>query len=215
MYGRIVLGIAGEEFDTLLEEAKERLGADLRRRGPAPSCCATWSTPTSRSSSDHTGAPFPQDPDAQLRGAIEAVFRLLERAPRHRLPRPRGHPPRPRHGRQRPGHGVRQPRRPLGHRRRLHPRPGHRGQGRVRRLPGQRPGRGRGGRHPQHRAALGAEGDASPRSTPSCWPSSPASSATTATCATPSSPSSRASSGCSRPGWASAPGAPRCAWRST
>ena len=38
---------------------------------------------------------------------------------------------------------------------------------------------------------------------------------TTATCATPSSPSSRASSGCCRPASASAPAPPRCAWPST
>ena len=44
------------------------------------------------------------------------------------------------------------------HRRRLHPRPGHRRAGRLRRLPRQRPGRGRGGRHPQHRAAVRAQG---------------------------------------------------------
>ena len=46
-------------------------------------------------------------------------------------------------------------------------------------------------------------------------PSSPGSRRTTATCATPSSPSSRASSGCCRPGSASAPAPPRCAWPST
>ena len=37
------------------------------------------------------------------------------------------------------------------HRRRLHPQRGHRREQAVRRLPRQRPGRGRGGRHPQHR----------------------------------------------------------------
>ena len=74
MYGRIVLGINGEHFDALLDEAKERAGvtsdadvhvAELRRlvddykdivRGV-------------------TGSAFPQDPEKQLRGAIEAVFR--------------------------------------------------------------------------------------------------------------------------------------------
>ena len=35
----------------------------------------------------------------------------------------------------------------------LHPRPGHRRPGRLRRLPAERPGRGRRRRHPQHRAA--------------------------------------------------------------
>ncbi len=157
----------------------------------------------------HTGKPFPQEPAEQLRGAIEAVFRSWNGPARHRLPRPGAHRARPRHRRQRAGHGVRQPRRQLGHRRRLHPRPGDRRQGRLRRLPGQRPGRGRGGRHPQHRADLGTEEAVPQDPRRAARRSSPASSATTRTCATPSSPSSRASSGCSRPASASAPAPPR------
>ena len=46
------------------------------------------------------------------------------------------------------GHGVRQHGRRLRHRRRLHPRPGHRRERLLRRVPDQRPGRGRGRRHP-------------------------------------------------------------------
>ena len=83
--------------------------------------------------------------------------------------------------------------------------------GRVRRLPGQRPGRGRGGRHPQHRAAVGPEGRVPDDPRRAAGHLRPARGATTGTCATPSSPSSRASSGCSRPGSASAPAGPRCA----
>ena len=49
----------------------------------------------------------------------------------------------------------------------------------------------------------------------SCSTSSTGSSTTTATCATPSSPSTRASSGCSRPGWASGPVGRRSRWRWT
>ena len=96
------------------------------------------------------------------------------------------------------------------HRRRLHPQRGHRREQAVRRLPRQRPGRGRRGRHPQHRGPRRPRPSTSRRSTTSCSASSPASSGTTATCATPSSPSSRASSGCSRPASASAPAPPRC-----
>ena len=73
----------------------------------------------------HRPADFPQDPDDQLRGAIEAVFGSWNGPARHRLSRPRAHRPRPRHGRQRPGHGVRQPRR--------------RSQGRASASPGTRP----------------------------------------------------------------------------
>ena len=87
------------------------LGRRHRRRGPGVAAPCALSTPTSRSSRDHTGAAFPQDPDDQLRGAIEAVFGSWN-GPRAIAYRDaRGHRPRPRHGRQRPGHGVRQPRR--------------------------------------------------------------------------------------------------------
>ena len=48
------------------------------------------------------------------------------------------------------------------HRRRLHPRPGHRREQAVRRLPRQRPGRGRRGRHPQHRDPRRRSSDAVP-----------------------------------------------------
>ncbi|HUP87228.1 MAG TPA: pyruvate, phosphate dikinase [Acidimicrobiales bacterium] len=74
MYGRIVLGLEGEHFDRLLDSAKEWDGvtadsdvsADTLRR-----LCERYKTLVER----HTGAPFPQEPMAQLRGAVEAVFR--------------------------------------------------------------------------------------------------------------------------------------------
>ena len=53
-----------------------------------------------------------------------------------------------RHGGQRAGHGVRQPRRRLRDRRRLHPQPVDRRAPALRRVPDQRPGRGRGRRDP-------------------------------------------------------------------
>jgi pyruvate,orthophosphate dikinase len=74
MYGRIVLGVDGEEFDRLLDHAKEWDGvtadaaitADTLRR-----LCERFKQIVAA----HTGKPFPQDPTDQLRGAIEAVFR--------------------------------------------------------------------------------------------------------------------------------------------
>ena len=209
MYGRIVLELPAEEFDSLFDAAKELAGTTSDAKVPTELLrylVDSYQQIVER----HTGEPFPQDPAAQLRGAIEAVFRSWNGPRAIAYREPRAHRARPGHRGQRAGHGVRQPRRQLGHRCRLHPRPGHGGQGRLRRLPGQRPGRGRGGRHPQHRAHLRAQEAVSPRSTASCWTSSPASRATTTTCATPSSPLSRASSGCCRPGSASAPVPPPC-----
>ena len=52
------------------------------------------------------------------------------------------------HGGQRRDHGLRQHGRRLGHRGRLHARPEHRREDPLRRVPHQRPGRGRRGRHP-------------------------------------------------------------------
>jgi pyruvate,orthophosphate dikinase len=74
MYGRIVLGVDGEEFERLLDTAKEWDGVsadsevtpDTLRR-----LCLRYKDVVAR----HTGTPFPQDPSAQLRGAVEAVFR--------------------------------------------------------------------------------------------------------------------------------------------
>ncbi|HEX2038207.1 MAG TPA: pyruvate, phosphate dikinase [Acidimicrobiales bacterium] len=73
MYGRIVLDIEGEEFDRLLETAKEWDGVtadsdvtpDTLRR-----LCLRYKEVVYK----HTRKPFPQDPADQLRGAIEAVF---------------------------------------------------------------------------------------------------------------------------------------------
>ncbi len=73
MYGRIVIGIQGEEFDTLLDEAKELAGVTSDAEIPVE----LLPQPGRLVQADrrrHTGKSFPQDPDAQLRGAIEAVF---------------------------------------------------------------------------------------------------------------------------------------------
>ena len=156
MYARIVLELPGEEFDSLFDAAKELAGTTSDAKVPTELLrylVDSYQQIVER----HTGKPFPQRPTEQLRGAIEAVFRSWN-GPRAIAYREREHiAARPRHRRQRAGHGLRQPRRQLGHRCRVHPRPRHRGEGRLRRLPGQRPGRGRGGGHPQHRAHLGAE----------------------------------------------------------
>jgi len=73
MYGRIVQGIEGHEFDRLLDEAKSTDGVTADSAitaGTLRKLVEQEKEVVER----ETGAPFPQDPKAQLRGAIEAVF---------------------------------------------------------------------------------------------------------------------------------------------
>ncbi len=74
MYGRIVLDIPGQEFDSLFEAAKELAGTSSDAKVPTELLrylTDSYQQVVERS----TGQPFPQDPADQLRGAIEAVFR--------------------------------------------------------------------------------------------------------------------------------------------
>jgi pyruvate,orthophosphate dikinase len=74
MYGRIVLGVPGEEFDALLDAAKELAGTTSDAGIPVELLrylVDSYKQIVER----HTGKAFPQDPVDQLRGAIEAVFR--------------------------------------------------------------------------------------------------------------------------------------------
>ncbi|MHB1774374.1 MAG: pyruvate, phosphate dikinase [Acidimicrobiales bacterium] len=74
MYGRIVLDVPGEEFDALFDAAKELAGTSSDARVPTELLrylVGSYQQVVER----HTGTAFPQDPDDQLRGAIEAVFR--------------------------------------------------------------------------------------------------------------------------------------------
>jgi len=74
MYGRIVLELPGEEFDSLFDAAKELAGTTSDHKVPTELLrylVDSYQQIVER----HTESPFPQDPAAQLRGAIEAVFR--------------------------------------------------------------------------------------------------------------------------------------------
>src|SRR5689334_13356037 len=74
MYGRIVLGIEAEEFDKPFEATKERTHSASDADIPADALaelCEVYKGVVER----HTGRLFPQAPQDQLRGAIEAVFR--------------------------------------------------------------------------------------------------------------------------------------------
>jgi pyruvate,orthophosphate dikinase len=74
MYGRIVQGIEPELFDHPLERARERAGvrSDAELSADAlRALCDQYQAVVLKA----TGAPFPQKPRDQLRGAIEAVFK--------------------------------------------------------------------------------------------------------------------------------------------
>ncbi|HEY3702675.1 MAG TPA: pyruvate, phosphate dikinase, partial [Acidimicrobiales bacterium] len=73
MYGRIVLGLPGEEFDRLFDAAKELANTTSDADVP-PELLRYLVTSFKQIVERSTGAPFPQDPTQQLRGAIEAVF---------------------------------------------------------------------------------------------------------------------------------------------
>jgi pyruvate,orthophosphate dikinase len=79
MYGRIVLGVEGEPFEAALEKAKADSGSSSDAGVPAERLrvlCEEEKVIVERES----GAPFPQDPVVQLRGAIEAVFKSWDGA---------------------------------------------------------------------------------------------------------------------------------------
>ena len=74
MYARIVLDLDGDPFEHELEQAKERAGVSSDSDVPA-SALRELAERYKAMVKEQTGTPFPQDPDDQLRGAIEAVFR--------------------------------------------------------------------------------------------------------------------------------------------
>ncbi|MDQ1400979.1 MAG: pyruvate, orthophosphate dikinase [Acidimicrobiaceae bacterium] len=73
MYGRIVLGVDGAAFDKPFEAAKDAAGVASDAEVPASSL-ADLVQEYKAIVLSVTGAPFPEDPIDQLRGAIEAVF---------------------------------------------------------------------------------------------------------------------------------------------
>jgi len=74
MYARIVLGLDPEPFDRLFDAAKE-LADTTSDAGVPPELLRYLCTSYLHLVEAETHKPFPQDPDEQLHGAIEAVFR--------------------------------------------------------------------------------------------------------------------------------------------
>lgn len=74
MYGRIVLGVEGSHFEHPLEAAKDK--AKVKNDSELTSAvlkelCVRYLAVVKK----ETGKAFPQKPEAQLRGAVEAVFK--------------------------------------------------------------------------------------------------------------------------------------------
>ncbi|QIM21374.1 pyruvate, phosphate dikinase [Phycicoccus sp. HDW14] len=74
MYGKTVLGLDGERFEDALDAAKAAKGVTADVDLDADDLRALVATYTAVVAED-SGAPFPQDPGEQLRGAVLAVFR--------------------------------------------------------------------------------------------------------------------------------------------
>jgi pyruvate, orthophosphate dikinase len=73
MFGKIVKGIDGDVFEDALTEAKHRAGVATDPE-LAPDQLRELVADFKRVYREHTGEEFPEDPEAQLRAAIEAVF---------------------------------------------------------------------------------------------------------------------------------------------
>ncbi|MEA3239960.1 MAG: pyruvate, phosphate dikinase, partial [Pseudomonadota bacterium] len=74
MYGNVVMGIDGEKLEILLEEAKEKKGVELDTELNALDLKELVGLLKERIQK-LTGSAFPEDPKAQLWGAISAVFK--------------------------------------------------------------------------------------------------------------------------------------------
>ena len=73
MYGTTVLGLGGTTFEDAIDAAKDAKGVQADVDLDADDLRALVAT-FQRLVEDETGAPFPQDPHTQLRGAVLAVF---------------------------------------------------------------------------------------------------------------------------------------------
>ena len=75
MFGKIVLGIEAERFESLLDEAKERKGPEAKDTDLDAADLKELTNRFKGVVRDETGEEFPQEPRLQLERAIEAVFR--------------------------------------------------------------------------------------------------------------------------------------------
>ena len=137
MFGNVVRGIEGERFEDEIKRVKARPRRQARHRARRR-----------RAAGAHRGVQgasttFPTGPARAARAGDPRGLRLLEGRARGRLPAHQPHPRRLGHRGQRPADGLRQQGRHVGLGRGVQPRRGDRRARAQRRLPRQRPGRGR------------------------------------------------------------------------
>ena len=139
MFGKTAKGIGKDDenpFEAALEAQKAKVRRGHRRRpGRGRSSRAGHNLQGHLQTGPRRG--LPRGPQGPAGGCHPGRVRLLDEPPRQGLPQERAHPRRPRHGGQRADHGLRQHGRRFRHRRRLHPRPHHRREEAIRRLPPQ------------------------------------------------------------------------------
>ena len=149
-FGKVVLEIPDTAFEHALQrheaEARRPAGHRAEHRGPEGSDRAVQGDRAAAQ-----GLRLPPGPDRAAAPGHRGRLQELERQARRRLPPPREHPRHAGHRGQHRDHGLRQHGQHLRHRRRVHPQPEHRREEGLRRVPDQRPGRGRRRRHPHAR----------------------------------------------------------------
>ena len=74
MFGNVCRGVPGERFEDAIKERKQRARREGRHRSRRRRPRGRSPTASRRSTSEHTGEHFPQDPKEQLAQAIRAVF---------------------------------------------------------------------------------------------------------------------------------------------
>ncbi len=147
MYSNVVLGIEHHLFEDILAEHKDANAYSLDTELTADD----WKKLVGlykQKVEEESGKPFPQDPKRAALGRDRRRVRFLDECPSQDLSPPAQYSGRLGHGGQCAGHGVRQYGRRFRDRRCVHAQSVDRRQDPVWRIPDQRPGRGRGRRHP-------------------------------------------------------------------
>ena len=147
MYSDVVLGIEHQNFEEILDEHKERNGYTLDTDLNADDLQALVEHYKKRVERG-IGQAVPAGCARAIVGRHRRRIQLVDESARHHLPSPARYSGELGHRGQCAGHGVRQYGRYVGHRRSVHAQSVDRREKALRRVPDQRPGRGRRRRHP-------------------------------------------------------------------